>query len=162
MEALRQAYLRAGVGAPTAPGKPARPWHVILASVVGANFVWANYNSVNYQIVLYLFSRITVGLVRLLAEKNWWPFRLANFDSTYPRFAVFVWAVVMYLFEYHPGVLQGSLHASMVDIYTQANSWSKLSDFVPNVPTAVVLAYMFYLARGSISKLLSRQNWRDA
>ena len=33
-------------------------------------FTWANYSSVNYQILLYLVSRVLVALVKLMSKKE--------------------------------------------------------------------------------------------
>ncbi len=51
-------------------GVAARPLHALVAGAAGGYAVWANYSSVNFQIVLYLFSRVAVALVRLAAEKK--------------------------------------------------------------------------------------------
>jgi peroxisomal membrane protein 4 len=51
-------------------GVAARPLHALAAGALGGYAVWANYSSVNFQIVLYLFSRVAVALVRLAAEKQ--------------------------------------------------------------------------------------------
>ena len=59
---------------------------------------------------MYLLSRVAFGLVRLAREKRILP-RTKN--SMFPWFAAVVWAVALYLFEYHSHTLQPSLRSSM-------------------------------------------------
>ena len=49
------------------PGRPAVPLHAFVAGAVGSYFVWSKYNSVNYQIIMYLLSRVIIALFRYLA-----------------------------------------------------------------------------------------------
>jgi hypothetical protein len=104
----------------TEPGRPERPYHALVAGAVGGYFVWGRYSSVNYQIVLYLTSRVLVGLWK----RHW----LRNHTSTdllpealtkrsYAIGAATVWGLVMFLFESHPEVLHPSLKNSMDEIY---------------------------------------------
>jgi hypothetical protein len=78
---------------------------------------------VNYQIVLYLMSRVAVATGRVLAAKGVAPFnsdRLA-FSRSYPYLACLTWAGVMWLYENEPGTLQNSLVKSMDEIYHQVD-----------------------------------------
>ena len=113
-------------------GEPERPYHSLLAGAAGGYIVWGRYSSVNHQIVLYLASRILVGL----AKRGWEHFyqrpghfqrdnnnHHSNPDSilqhprTYPVVAATVWGIVMLLFEESPHVLHRSLKKSMDEIY---------------------------------------------
>lgn len=115
-------------------GEPERPYHSLLAGAVGGYIVWGRYSAVNYQIVLYLASRILVGL----AKRGWELIyqRPGHFDGdnknntsnsgassilqhpqTYPLVAATVWGIVMVLFEDSPHVLHRSLKKSMDEIY---------------------------------------------
>ena len=107
--------------------------------------MWANYSSVNFQIVMYLFSRVAIALVKLGAENGLWGERLSSvtFDQAYPYLATVTWALVLWLFEFHGKLLHPSLEASMVTLYTDSNSWSSLKDFMPTPAAAAVLAYVF-------------------
>jgi hypothetical protein len=49
--------------------------------------IWAKHSSVNEQIVMYLFSRILVGLCKLFAKKGVSPFNKWTFSEFYPYFA---------------------------------------------------------------------------
>eukprot|EP00536_Pseudo-nitzschia_multiseries_P011008 jgi/Psemu1/204701/e_gw1.355.19.1 len=108
-------------------GEPERPYHSLLAGAAGGYLVWGRYSSVNHQIVLYLASRILVGL----AKRGWEhvyekPGHFQNGNSvgsvlqhprTYPLVSATVWGIVMMLFEESPHVLHRSLKKSMDEIY---------------------------------------------
>lgn len=115
------------VSAAIKAGEPERPYHSLLAGAAGGYIVWGRYSSVNHQIVLYLASRILVGL----AKRGWEHVyqRPGHFNSgsnstsilqhprTYAFMAATVWGVVMLLFEESPHVLHPSLKRSMDEIY---------------------------------------------
>ena len=107
------------------PGLPENPRHALIAGAVGGYAVWGRYSSVNYQIVLYLTSRIIVGGLTLARERGIPPFgaKMLNFDRSYRLAAAAVWGVVMLLFEEHPHVLHPSLKRSMDEIYRFLPSW---------------------------------------
>ncbi|CAB9500637.1 peroxisomal membrane protein [Seminavis robusta] len=110
------------------PGHPERTHHAFIAGAVGGYFVWGQYSSLNHQILLYLASRVLVGLwkrmlrrrnARLEAESN-----TPSGDSlqihhpqTFPLLAAMTWACVMALWEESPDVLHPSLKKSMDEIY---------------------------------------------
>lgn len=110
------------------PGEPEKNYHALLAGATGGYLIWGRYSSVNHQIVLYLTSRILVGL----AKRGWEHFHQqpghfggtnSNTDSilqhpqSYPVVAATVWGIVMLLFEESPHVLHRSLKKSMDEIY---------------------------------------------
>lgn len=97
------------------PGHPERSHHALVAGAIGGYVVWGRYSSVNYQIVLYLASRVLVGLGKHL--QAYLPEGTVSFDQSYPLFAAVVWGLVMILFEEHPDVLHPSLKKSMDEIY---------------------------------------------
>lgn len=98
-------------------GQPAAAWHAAVAGAVGAHFVWAPYSHLNFQIVLYLLSRVLVAAFKALARRGYPPFASFRFPQVYPALAVATWAAVMYLFESDPVSLHPSLAASMHEIY---------------------------------------------
>lgn len=107
----------------TPAGLPQQPYHAFLAGAVGGYIVWGRYSSVNYQLILYLASRILVGCIKLAREKGIRPFswkRLA-FTNSYPYGAAVIWGTVMMLFEEYPEVLHPSLRRSMDEIYRFAS-----------------------------------------
>jgi len=101
-------------GGQSAPGHPERSHHALVAGAIGGYLVWGRYSSVNYQIVLYLTSRVLASLCKR-------HIRLRLPESVrqrgYPLAAATVWALVMLLFEEDPDVLQPSLRSSMEEIY---------------------------------------------
>ena len=98
---------------PPAPGLPEHPIHSFVAGAVGGYLVWGRYSSVNYQILLYLSSRVALGVWKRSQ------LRLPQVvePHSYPLFAALIWGTVMYLFEESPGVLHASLKRSMDEIY---------------------------------------------
>jgi peroxisomal membrane protein 4 len=139
------ALLRALAPGTGKAGTPAHPYQALLAGGVGGWLVWGNYSSVNFQIVMYLMSRVAVALVKLGAQNNLLllpSLNTTHFDTVYPWLACGTWALVMWLFEYHPTLLHPSLTSSMVTLYHDANSSSSWRDFVPSPAAAAVIAYM--------------------
>ena len=109
-------------------GQPERPYHSLLAGAAGGYIIWGRYSSVNHQIILYLSSRILVGLAKRGWEHVYQKPRHFNGDpntsnsilqhpQTYPLVAATVWGIVMLLFEESPHVLHRSLKKSMDEIY---------------------------------------------
>ena len=127
-------------------GLPERPYHAFLAGCAGGYVVWGRYSSVNYQILLYLTSRILVGMAKRAGEawcRDWRKTHPRLFGSAtvvglgsdgsssddhhrilnaisnkfYPIAAAAIWGVVMVLFEDSPHVLHRSLRQSMDEIY---------------------------------------------
>ena len=107
----------------SAPGLPEKPHHAFLAGSVGGYIVWGRYSGVNYQLILYLASRILVGCIKLASEKGIPPFswKQLRFNKTYPWAAAGIWGTVMMLFEEYPQVLHPSLRRSMDEIYRFAS-----------------------------------------
>ena len=104
---------------PKPPGIPENSQHATIAGAIGGYYIWGNYSSVNYQIVLYLTSRILVALATLAREKNIPPFcwKKMTKKNVFPFKAAAVWSLVMVLFEECPNVLHPSLKKSMDEIY---------------------------------------------
>eukprot|EP00934_Nitzschia_sp_Nitz4_P000068 Nitzschia sp. Nitz4//scaffold39_size137210//119085//119947//NITZ4_003220-RA/size137210-augustus-gene-0.187-mRNA-1//1//CDS//3329550446//68//frame0 len=116
------------------PGEPDRYYHAFLSGWLGGYFVWGRYSSVNHQIVLYLASRVLVGLAkrgweRIHGKPHHDPESLLQHPRTYPLLAALVWGMTMVLFEESPHVLHRSLKASMDEIYRyQLSNVSSSSD----------------------------------
>lgn len=53
----------------------------MVAGVVGGWLVWGQYSNVNYQITLYVLSRVVVASVKLAAEKGMYPFSEFTFKQ---------------------------------------------------------------------------------
>lgn len=101
------------------PGHPEHPHHALVAGAVGGYFVWGRYSSVNNQVVLYLASRVLVGLWKRHCEPHvlHQNLPLALRERSYAITAAAVWGLVMLLFEESPDVLHPSLTSSMNEIY---------------------------------------------
>lgn len=101
------------------------PASFLSGGVTGA-IVWGrSRTAINYQVVLYLLSRISVGSVHHQVHLG----NLPNVAGFRPL-AALVWAVVMYLFTIDPKSLQGSLRSSMEFLYNNEADPS-LASFVP-------------------------------
>jgi peroxisomal membrane protein 4 len=81
------------------------------------------------QINLYLLSRIMLGLGRLALLKGFIVLP-DNRPPLFPWFAACVWGIVLWLFEHHQSVLQGSLQSSMTYLYHDSNVWTGIRDFL--------------------------------
>ncbi|EEY66272.1 uncharacterized protein PITG_03829 [Phytophthora infestans T30-4] len=125
----------------TGVGKPGAHWHAAVAGGIGGYLVWGRYSSVNFQIVMYLMSRVLISLVRMLAAKGYQPFAQHRFKHVYPLLATVVWASVMWLYENEPHSLHPSLLKSMQFLYDESCRWKDgLVEFLPSpVTTAVFL-----------------------
>jgi Peroxisomal membrane protein 24. len=82
---------------------------------------------VNYQITLYLLSRILVGGAQRLADKT----GILKDANAYPILAAVCWALVMFLYEDDASTLQPSLKSSMDFLYRDSEQYKSWADFVP-------------------------------
>ena len=117
-------------------GFPQYSRHALIAGMIGGYTVWGRYSSINYQIVLYLTSRVIVALFQRLSKNTstqQHELKQAHFsqslpsssdslrqlikDRIYPLSAATIWGIVMYLFEDSPEFLHPSLRSSMDEIY---------------------------------------------
>lgn len=112
----------------TSPGIPDQPYHSFVAGAFGGYFVWGSYSGVNYQLLLYLASRIIVASIKLASEKGIRPFssHRFRFPHAYPWAAAGIWGSVMMLFEEFPDMLHPSLKRSMDEIYRFSLSSSSM------------------------------------
>jgi hypothetical protein len=122
----RRATTESG-GAPA--GHPERTFHSFVAGCIGGYCVWGNSSSINNQILLYLISRIQMGLVKKAWER--WNIMDGTTELRHPHstsillrhpwlyraVAATTWGMVMALFEDSPHVLHSSLRSSMDEIY---------------------------------------------
>lgn len=123
----------------------ARPGHPLQAAIAGAvvaHFVWGRYSTINYQILLYVLSRVVISTGRLLSARGIPPFSWFTFEQAYPTLAVAVWAAVMVLFEFEPTLLQASMRRSMEGLYHQDGPDITLSDFMPSPVWSAVAAFV--------------------
>ncbi|KAK9237567.1 Tim17/Tim22/Tim23/Pmp24 family-domain-containing protein [Lipomyces kononenkoae] len=100
-----------------------------IAGLLGGYFVFGRggKSSVNQQIVLYVFSRVVLGLSKLTVKKKVIPSLHNDVGSkVWPAFAALCWGLVMYMFRTDPDVLQPSMKTSMDYIYLDSNRWDSL------------------------------------
>ncbi|EKX31865.1 hypothetical protein GUITHDRAFT_121939 [Guillardia theta CCMP2712] len=67
--------------------------------------------------------------------------------------AGWIWAIVMWIYEVEPKMLQPSLEASMRYLYTDSNSWSRKERFFPTLASAAILGSVFWMKRKSLADL---------
>ncbi|KAF2863167.1 putative peroxisomal membrane protein [Piedraia hortae CBS 480.64] len=139
-----------------APGRAAKGGEqssdAFWAGMMGGYAVFARKkNSVNQQIVIYIFARVVLALAKLMflpPEDNTLVGgrygggggkgslllpkvqREALRKIAWPAFATLSWASVMWLFRHHPDTLQPSLRSSMVYIYDNAERWTDVKSFL--------------------------------
>ncbi len=100
---------------------------IMLSGGTFGFFVFGNKTSVNYQIILYVFSRVIVGSAEIFANKGILP----NINA-YPLLSAIAWSLVMFLFEDDPSILQNSLASSMQFLYKESDKdLEKWTDLIP-------------------------------
>ena len=98
-----------------------------IAGIVGASVVWRERNAINQQLCFYLISRVLEGVIKTLRNKEVFPK-----TSRFSYVSVFIWGVVMYLFERDKTTLQPSLSGSMTFLYHDSDRTTRgWRDFVP-------------------------------
>ncbi|KJX93195.1 peroxisomal membrane protein [Zymoseptoria brevis] len=98
-------------------------------------------SSVVQQMVMYAMGRVMMGLARLIVqapgeksatiaahERTDW--RASLLRAGWPVSASLCWGVVMWLFTWHPEVLQPTLRSSLTDIYVNSEKWDGLGAFL--------------------------------
>ncbi|KAK3330444.1 Tim17/Tim22/Tim23/Pmp24 family-domain-containing protein [Apodospora peruviana] len=125
------------------PGK-CGPYDSFIAGLLGGYVVFGQrskcsgkISSVNQQIVIYVFARVALALARLAVKPGYGlpgvsePGRSATISYyAWPIFASLSWASVMHLYEWHGSDLQPSLRSSMTYIYSNAEKWDGLRNFM--------------------------------
>ncbi|KAJ5059573.1 mitochondrial carrier domain-containing protein [Bipolaris maydis] len=131
----------------TSPNGKERQYDSFLAGLLGGYTVFGRtiHNSVSQQIVIYVAARVCLALAKLAVQprdvgsaggkhaavKGWELFgngemRRALVRNGWPAFASLSWAMVMYIFRWHPESVQSSLRSSMSYIYVQSDEWDSL------------------------------------
>lgn len=100
-----------------------------LAGLIGGYLVFGEDSTVNNQIVLYLFSRIAVGLAKLAVKKQ----VIVAPSYSFPLFSAVTWGlffvivgIVMWLFRNESDTLQSSLKTSMQYLYNDSDRFTDL------------------------------------
>ncbi|KAF1932336.1 peroxisomal membrane protein 4 [Didymella exigua CBS 183.55] len=132
----------------TSPLGKERHYDAFLAGLLGGYTVFGRtiHNSVSQQIVIYVFARVVLSLAKLAVQPRHvagtpggvgglelfgdGELRRSMIRNGWPAFASLSWAMVMYLFRWHPETVQGSLRSSMSYIYVQSDHWDSLRTLV--------------------------------
>jgi len=110
-----------------------------VAGMMGGYFVFGrSRSSVSKQIVIYVFARVMLGAAKLVFQpKSEGGLGIGGAEvqgivqkNAWPVFASLSWACVMWLFKWHPDVLQPSLRGSMNYIYNDSDQWDSLRTLV--------------------------------
>ncbi|KAF2187737.1 peroxisomal membrane protein 4 [Zopfia rhizophila CBS 207.26] len=132
----------------TSPTGKERHYDSFLAGLIGGYTVFGRniHNSVSQQIVIYVFARVCLALAKLAVQ----PRHVGRVEgggggmglikdeglrrevvrNAWPVFASVSWAAVMYIFRWHPEIVQPSLRSSMQYIYVQSDHWDSLRNFI--------------------------------
>jgi len=131
------------------PGRPTNQFDSFLAGALVSHFVWARMGgAVNSQIVMYLTVRVLMALFKVASNKGFPVVKDWSYNEFYPYWASLTWGLVMWLFEYYPNELQGSLAGTMTNLYHESNSWKQgAGEFFPSPATAAVFVYLTLRAR---------------
>ncbi|KAL1839853.1 hypothetical protein VTJ49DRAFT_1084 [Mycothermus thermophilus] len=122
------------------------PYDSFLAGLLGGYLVFGQrsprtgkISSVSQQIVIYVFARVVLALAKLAVQPgNAASLPVVSRPGTselvrrhaWPVFASLSWAMVMHLFRWHPAELQPSLRSSMTYIYSNADEWDGVRNFI--------------------------------
>jgi hypothetical protein len=129
----------------TSPTGKERHYDSFLAGLLGGYAVFGRtiHNSVSQQIVIYVFARVALALAKLAVQpkhvagtpggSGGWEifgdgeFRRNAVRNGWPMFASLSWAMVMYLFRWHPETVQSSLRSSMSYMWVSSmlSHWTK-------------------------------------
>ena len=103
------------------------PFHSILAGAVGGFIINLDGESaINQQITFYVFSRALIGGLKVMQDKGWIPnFNISRFLS------ILGWGLVMTIYDEDKSTLQYSLQTSMNFLYTESDTITDWTDFVP-------------------------------
>ncbi len=106
-----------------------------LSGLLGGYIVFGENNNINQQIVLYVFARVSVAFVKMLASPASSslpesPMAVDIKHRAWPLFACLSWATVMWLFRWHPDAIQPSMRASMTYLYMQSDKWDGIRNFL--------------------------------
>jgi peroxisomal membrane protein 4 len=107
-----------------------------VAGLLGGWHVFGRNNNINNQIVLYLFSRILIGIGKTMTKRGMLePIglnyqRALNDERIFTVFAATVWGCVMWLFRHERDTLQPSLQSSMHYLYIDSDKWTGLRNWI--------------------------------
>jgi peroxisomal membrane protein 4 len=104
-----------------------------FAGLLGGYLVFGrgDQGTVNQQIVIYVFARVALALAKLSVEKGVIKDPQGKVrGNSWGVFAAVSWGLVMWLFRWEEGSLQGSLRSSMEYLYIDSGRWDSLRNFL--------------------------------
>lgn len=108
----------------SSPSGKERTLDTFVSGLAGGYYVFgrgrAGSSSVNQQIVIYIFARVMLALAKLsMQESGKLPpgIKARVASNAWPVFAATSWATIMWLYRWHPEVVQPSLRSSMKYMY---------------------------------------------
>ncbi|KAF1989609.1 putative peroxisomal membrane protein [Aulographum hederae CBS 113979] len=124
----------------TSPGGKENTFDSFLAGLAGGYYVFGRrQNSVNQQIVIYVFARVMLALAKLTIKPREEggmgliqdeKLREKVREHAWAWFASLSWAAVMCVFRWHPETVQSSLRSSMQYIYVNSDTWDSFRNFL--------------------------------
>jgi len=108
-------------------GKEAQ-YDTFLAGLLGGYYVFGrhSHSSVNQQIVIYVFARVVLALAKMSVQQGGpvpGQLREKVTGNAWPVFAALSWGAVMWLFRWHPDVIQPSMRSSMNYMFVQSTTF---------------------------------------
>lgn len=95
-------------------------WHHLVAGFIGGWYVFgAQKTGVTTQINLYVFSRVFMGLWRILHEKKYLP--EGPKGNGWRLFSAFTWAIVMWQFAFYKSNISKGMGSAMNFLYVESN-----------------------------------------
>jgi hypothetical protein len=135
----------------TSPTGKERHYDSFLAGLLGGYTVFGRtiHNSVSQQIVIYVAARVCLALAKLAVQQRHvggggagvgvqgagggfelfgnGELRRSLVKNGWPAFASLSWAMVMYIFRWHPESVQSSLRSSMSYMWVFCVSWDGMT-----------------------------------
>ena len=109
-----------------------------LSGLLFGTLIFGKKTGVNNQIVLYLLSRVMIGLATLAYTKlgQLASVKLAFLEKGYGYYllSAVCWGTVMWLFEKERCILQPSLAHSMDFLYKESDTVERMTDLIPYFP----------------------------
>jgi hypothetical protein len=132
-------------------------YDTFLAGLAGGYFVFGRgmHSSVNQQIVIYVFARVCLAIAKLIVMPKKGAADLPEGMSggmglvtdpkiremlqknAWPAMASISWAMVMYIFRWHPETIQPSLRSSMTYMWVPTDPSSNISNANNSADTSI-------------------------
>jgi len=149
----------------TSPTGKERHYDAFLAGLLGGYTVFGRtiHNSVSQQIVIYVAARVLLALAKLAVQPRhvgsgvqggatgrgggWELFgngdmRRVLARNGWPVFASLSWAMVMYIFRWHPESVQSSLRSSMSYMYVL--TWPFMGEMLTSIQLRTIRRLGFF------------------